>query len=237
MEKAQLVFVPAPAIGHLISTVELAKLLLNRDQRLSITVLLIKLSNFDAKINSYVQSVAGASNSLSNRLRFIDLPKDEPEIFDFVSLIERQKPHVKQVVSNITKSESDSPRLAGFVLDMFCMDVMDVANEFGVPSYVFFTSSAAFLGFMLHVQVIHDEQKVDPTELKESDGVLAVPSFVSPFPAKAMPSCVLRHNIWLTPLLHNFRRFKEAKGIMVNTVFELEPCAVESFHFNGKSPP
>ncbi|XP_012084280.2 anthocyanidin 3-O-glucosyltransferase 2 [Jatropha curcas] len=227
MEEAQLVFVPVPGMGHLISMVELAKLLLNRHHQLTITVLIMKLSNYDFNvIENYTQSVA-ASTSLSNRIRFMDLPKDEPEVFGFSSFIERQKPHVKQIVSEITKNESNSPRLIGLVLDMFCTPMIDVANDFGLPSYIFFTSSAAFLGFMLHMQVICDEQKANPTELKELNPELVVPSLVNPFPTKVMPSALLGKEI--LPPLQNFRRFKEVKGIIVNTFFELESYAIESF--------
>ncbi|KDP38845.1 hypothetical protein JCGZ_05002 [Jatropha curcas] len=234
MEEVQLVFVPTPGIGHLISTVELAKLLLNHHHHgLSVTVLVMKLSNFGSNVtNNYIQSLA-ASTSLSDRIRFIDLPEDKLETFSIASFIERQKPHVKQVISEITQSGSDSPRLAGFVLDMFCATMIDVANDFGVPSYIFFTSSAAFFGFVLHLQVIYDEQNVDPTELKESDIELEVPGLVNPFPAKVMPSAMLSEE-WFHPLLDNFRRYKEAKGIIVNTLFELESYAIESFS-NGKT--
>ena len=41
MEKAELVFIPAPGAGHLVSTVEIAKLLVAQDHCLSNSVLLL----------------------------------------------------------------------------------------------------------------------------------------------------------------------------------------------------
>ncbi|KAJ0594797.1 putative flavonol 3-O-glucosyltransferase [Helianthus annuus] len=38
---AELVFIPAPAVGHIMSTVEMAKVLVKCDQRLLVTVLLM----------------------------------------------------------------------------------------------------------------------------------------------------------------------------------------------------
>ncbi|XP_058007059.1 anthocyanidin 3-O-glucosyltransferase 2-like isoform X3 [Hevea brasiliensis] len=191
MEKAQLVCIPLPLMGHIVSAVEVAKLLLTRDHRLSITVLILNLS--------FVNS--------------------------------NQKPHVKEAVLKITQSkliaDSPAPRLAGFVIDMFCTTMIDVANDFGVPSFIFFTSGAAVLGLLLYVQKIHDEEKVDPIEFKNSDAELSVPSLVKPFPAKAMPSSLLSRQ-WLPVLLDNARRFGEARGIIVNTFVELESYAVES---------
>ncbi|KAF2293812.1 hypothetical protein GH714_004971 [Hevea brasiliensis] len=237
MEKAQLVFVPSPGIGHLVSAVEVAKLLLTRQHQLSITVLILNHSFFDSKIHNYVESQRASSSPISNRLGFIDLPKDETEIFNLSSFIERQKPHVKEAVLKIIQSESgvESAQLAGFVIDMFCTSMIDVANEFGVSSYIFYTSGAAFLGFMLYVQKIHDEEKFDPIEFKDSNTELLVPSLVNPFPSGVMPSALLSGE-WLPPLLDSTRRFGEAKGIIVNTFLELESHAIESLKMSAVYP-
>ncbi|AET00314.2 glycosyltransferase, putative [Medicago truncatula] len=42
MKKAEVVIIPSPGVGHLVSTLEFAKLLINRDNRLRITVLVMK---------------------------------------------------------------------------------------------------------------------------------------------------------------------------------------------------
>ncbi|KAF2293821.1 hypothetical protein GH714_005019 [Hevea brasiliensis] len=204
MEKAQLVFIPLPVMGHIVSAVEVAKLLLTRDHRLSITVLILNLSFVNSnQVHNYIESFEASSSTISNRLQFIVLPEEETELFNFTSSIEIQKPHVKEAMLKITQSkliaDSPAPRLAGFVIDMFCTTMIDVANDFGVPSYIFFTSGAAVL----------------------------VPSLVNPFPAKAMPSSLLSRQ-WLPVLLDNARRFGEARGIIVNTFVELESYAVES---------
>ncbi|CAK7345186.1 unnamed protein product [Dovyalis caffra] len=237
MKKAEVVFVPAPIISHLVSTVQVAKLLAERDERLSITFLIMKI-RVDSQVDSYIDSVSAACKLI----RFIDLPEQEPDPnqpskFIF-SMIETQKPHVKKEVSKLVSqsdSSPDSPKLAGFVLDMFCTPMIDVANEFGVPSYVFFTSGAAFLGLQFYIQALHDEQKVDPTEFKDSDAELALSCLANPLPAKVLPSAVIDKE-WLPVLLGLARRFRETKGIMVNTFEELESYAVNSFS-NGNTPP
>ncbi|KAG8650260.1 hypothetical protein MANES_07G018500v8 [Manihot esculenta] len=204
MEKAQLVFIPWPRMGHLVSAVEFAKLLLTHDHRLSITVLVLNLSSGNpSQFHSYIESLQASSSTIPNRLQFIVLPKDELELLDFVSFFERQKPHVKEAVLKITQSElaadSPAPRLAG----------------------------AAFLGFMLYVQKIHDEEKFDPVEFKNSDAELRVPSLVNSFTGRVMPSAMLIREL-LPTLFDSIRRFQEAKGIVVNTFLELESYAIES---------
>jgi len=98
-----------------------------------------------------------------NCIRFIDLPKDEPDRNQrrkfLFSLIEAQIPHVREEVFKLmsqSESSPDSPTLSGFVLDMFCTPMIDVANEFGVPSHIFLTSGAVFLGLQFYVQALHD---------------------------------------------------------------------------------
>lgn len=240
MKKAELVFIPFPVTGHLVSMVEVARLLVDRDDRLSVTVLIIKLPS-DNTVATYTQSLT--SSNLSSRIKFIDLPDYQPDKEStppknfFTYLIESKKPHVKEVVSKLTDDSPDSPQLAGFVLDMFCTCMIEVADEFKVPSYIFFTSGAAFLSFMLRVQALHDEEDIVLTELKDSDAVLEVPGLVNSVPAKVWPSSVFDKE-WVEALYQQARSFRGVKGILVNTFEELESCAVRSFcDGKTKSPP
>ncbi|KAJ6921728.1 hypothetical protein NC652_015611 [Populus alba x Populus x berolinensis] len=240
MKNAELVLVPSPGIGHLASMMELAELLVDRDDRVSITVIIIRLA-LDSKISRYTESLTASSKS--THIQFIDLPSDKTNSSNdhpakFVtSLIESQKPHVKEVVSKlITQSELNPkpPRLACFVLDMFCTGMIDVANEFGVPSYIYFTSSAAFLGFQFHMQDLHDKQEVDLTELKDVDAEFEIPTLVNPLPVKVFPSVMLSKDT-LPVVLYHVRRFREAKGIILNTFEEVESHAVKCLS-NGENP-
>ncbi|KAJ6426152.1 hypothetical protein OIU84_026687 [Salix udensis] len=55
------------------------------------------------------------------------------------------------------------------------------------------------------------------------------------FPAKLLPSVMLNKE-WLSILISPARKFRETKGIMVNTFEELESHAINSFS-NGNTPP
>ncbi|XP_022759086.1 anthocyanidin 3-O-glucosyltransferase 2-like [Durio zibethinus] len=235
MKKAELVFIPAPGIGHLVSAVEVTKLLVNLNSNLSITVLVIK-SSYDAALNAYVDSLTA---NITTRIKFINLPLPEPDK-DVTppkllrSLVKTHRLLVKEAVKNIVQS-SNSPRLAGFVLDMFFTPFLDLANEFGVPSYVFYTSGAAFLGFQFFMQALHDEQNVNITELKDSDTEFAIPSYVNSVSTKFFPTVMFTPETFT--LLHDIARWmREVKGIMVNTFSEFESHAVDSLS-DGRLPP
>ncbi|KAK4594106.1 hypothetical protein RGQ29_017969 [Quercus rubra] len=220
MKKAELVFVPSPGMGHLVSILEIAKLLVARDDRLCITVLIMRLS-IDSKLAAYIESLD--DSSYTECIQFIDLPQTSfkqdtnPMVFAS-SFIESQKPHVKEAVTKLkeSRSGSNSPRLAGFVVDMFCSSMVDVANDFGVPSYLFFPSSASFLSLMLHLQTLRDEQKQDITEFKDSDAELVLSSFVNPIPARVLPGVVLDREGG-TLILDYARRWRETKDSHVGS--------------------
>ncbi|KAJ7975713.1 Glycosyltransferase [Quillaja saponaria] len=115
--------------------------------------------------------------------------------------------------------------LAGLVIDLFCTSMIDVGNELGVPSYLFFTSSAGFLGLMLSLPKRHDEVG---TEFNDSDPDSIIPSFVNPVPVNVMPGFVFNKEGSYISMVNHGRRFKDVKGILANTFQDLEPHALSS---------
>lgn len=239
-KKTQLVFIPLPFWSHLIPTIELAKLIAKHDhQRLSITVLLMKSPSMDSKLDSYVQSLASTSDPI---ITFILLPcnylsAETNHSTTMTSFVESQKPHVKNAVAKLIHDSESDRRIAGFVIDLMCTSMMDVANELGLPTYVFSTASAGSVSLIFHLQALHDENNIDFTEFKnDPHAELVLPSFIN-----SVPSCVLPHMMLdktaFSLVIDYFRRIREeAKGILVNTFVELESHAVGSFS-NGKFLP
>ncbi|XP_031275916.1 anthocyanidin 3-O-glucosyltransferase 6-like [Pistacia vera] len=74
-----------------------------------------------------------------------------------VEFIDSHKTCVKEAIVKHVISSSNSATLAGLVVDMSYTSMIDVGNELGVPSYLFFPSTAAFLGLMLYLPTRHDE--------------------------------------------------------------------------------
>ncbi|GMI69090.1 HYPOSTATIN RESISTANCE 1 [Hibiscus trionum] len=239
LKKAELVFIPMPVMGHFVSTVQLAKLLVHLNSNLSISVLNIKPPYDNSKITSYIDSLtADTTSTTTSRIKFINLqPESYPDDVSefFVTLVQTQGPLVKEAVTNIVEHSNtvpDSPLLAGFVFDMFLTQFVDLANEFGVPSYAFYTSGAGFLGFQFQVQVLHDEQNVEFVELKDSDKEFTIPAYANPVSTKLFPTGVFTPE-GFSFFLKTVKGLKGMKGIMVNTFSELESHAIDSLS-NGK---
>ncbi|KAL6329715.1 hypothetical protein AAG906_035363 [Vitis piasezkii] len=252
MKQTELVFIPLPIIGHLSPTVEMAKLLTQRDPRFSITIFIMKFP-FGS-----IDSMTTDSDSI----RFVTLPPVEfssgattpgPFMSEF---IKAQTLLVRDAVHELTRS--NSVRLAGFVIDALCTHMIDVADEFGVPSYLFSTSSAASLGFLLHLQFLHDYEGLNLDEFKDSDAELQflhdyeglnldefkdsdaelqVPSYANSVPGKVFPPMIFDKGVdGAAGHMYHMRRLRQAKGVLVNTFIDLESHAIQSFS-GSKIPP
>ncbi|MBA0644314.1 hypothetical protein Goklo_028492 [Gossypium klotzschianum] len=121
MKKVELIFVPAPATGHLASTVEFAKRLLCRDDRIRPDgIQLIELPQ-------------------------VDLPSLDPKksLESFLDVfVQCYIPPVRNAVRDIVSMRCSlgETRVAGLVLDLFCSPMIDIATDFDpehlIPGFV-----------------------------------------------------------------------------------------------------
>ncbi|KAK9133779.1 hypothetical protein Scep_013307 [Stephania cephalantha] len=238
-QRSELVFVPAPALGHMASTIELANRLLsitNQHHRISITILIFSFPYTDPNFTSYFQSLP----SIFPKIRFIILPPVDPPplpahvaIETLVSLYCRKwTPQFKEALTQLTDS-SPPIRLTGLVIDVRFTDFIDVANQLGVPTFLNFTTNAAMLGLLLHLPTLH----ADHPKTTESFTELAIPSFANSVPPTVLPTPLLNKTDdsykWY---VHHCGRFRELKGILVNTFPELESYAIDSFDSLSGAP-
>ncbi|KAL6529803.1 hypothetical protein OROGR_015426 [Orobanche gracilis] len=232
--KAELVFIPFPERGHILATLEMAKLLIHRDRRLSVTVLVIDPVNDP---NNHGHSDYHHFLESNPGIRFIGIPPHVEEESVSTGFIDRHKSHVRNEVARMVRDSGRNRKLAAFVVDMFCTGMMDVAREFGLPTYMFFTSGTAALGLMLHFQGLADYQNRDLTPIGDS-GDISVPSYVFPVPVKIFPSFMIAVTNGVNQMFLNLaRRIRETKGIIVNSFLELESHAVNSLTGDEKTPP
>ncbi|GKV21694.1 hypothetical protein SLEP1_g31648 [Rubroshorea leprosula] len=238
MEKAELIFIPVPGIGHLVSTVELAKRLLHRDDRISVTLLSMKAPF--GSVDAYTKPLTASEP----RIRLVDLPPvTHPSLDLFTksaeayiySLIEVQIPQVRKTVTDIVSScsVSGSSRVVGLVLDFFCVPMIDIANELELPCYMFLTTNTGFLSLMMELPIRHGQNRA---EVESSDPEFLIPGFVNPVPVNVLPSAMFNKFGGYTAYLKLAQRFKDTKGIIVNALEELEPYAIEYFT-NSQHPP
>lgn len=232
MTKYEVVFISTPTIGNMVPTVEFANHLTKHHPQLSATILVITIPKLPL-VNTYLQS----RSSSSTNLRFIHLPTVDPPAPDqyqsfiaYISLlIQKHKTNIKNTLLDLIKT--DSVKLAALFVDMFSTTIIDVANEVSVPCYLFFASPASFLGFTLHLPKL---------ESVESETEFEIPSFRNPIPKQVLPNMVLKWKSeedaysWIS---YHAGRYRETKGIVVNTLQELEPYALQSLYDDSQLPP
>ncbi|KAK1325516.1 putative UDP-glucose flavonoid 3-O-glucosyltransferase 3 [Acorus calamus] len=226
-EKVNLVFLPCPGMGHLISTVEMAQLLCSRSPLISITVFTMRYHRKPSVTSSYISSVT------SPNITFIDLPSPSDFHFDptqrgetIISLyIQSHTPLIKQSIQNLNRP------ISAIIMDLFSTTLIDLADDLGVPTYVFFTSCASFLGLMLHLPSLHGTDFMDM-----KDG-LAVPTLPVKLDPLALPSPILdKTNDAYEWYMYHGRRFKDLRGVIVNSFVELESYASNSLS-EARAPP
>jgi hypothetical protein len=241
-EKTELIFIPSPGIGHLASSLEFAKILTNRYNNLYITVLCIKLPSIpssDSYINSFLAS--------QSQIKLILLPQIEPPSQDLhkspeffiLNYMESLKPHVKETIQTIlpSSSSSSSNKVVGLVLDFFCVTMIDVGEEFGIPSYLYVPSNVGFLSLMCSLQKRRIDEVYDNSNTDDNNQLLNIPGLSNETPINVLPDpCFHKDGYFAYYKLAE--RFRETKGIIVNTFSDLEQHSIEALHdHDEKIPP
>ncbi|KAJ0983004.1 hypothetical protein J5N97_011259 [Dioscorea zingiberensis] len=220
-EKLELLFCPSPGIGHLISTVELAKKLVNSHGRhFHATILNIQyhIPAWSNATTAYINSVVASGVNI----QFEDLPQVEPPYKEnmkgetFICLfIEAHKAGIRDAVS----CHLATGTVAALILDMLCVSMLDVAKELDVPGYIYIPSNASFLGLMLYLPTLHVKVA---SEIEDVSDVVDIPVLRSA-PPSSMPVFMMdKKDEAYTIFLNYGHSLREARGFIVNTFMEVD---------------
>ncbi|KAH7538116.1 hypothetical protein FEM48_Zijuj03G0165000 [Ziziphus jujuba var. spinosa] len=225
MEEA-LVFYPSPHIGHLISMVELGKLILNHRPSISIHILITTPPYNPGDTAPYIASVSSTTPIIFHRLPTISLPPSflnssthhENLTFEVLRL---NKPDVLQSLISISKNFD----VKGFVMDLFCGIAYDVPVQLNIPALFFFTSGAGCLIGFLCLPTIH---RTTTKSLKDLHTPLEFPG-LPPIPASDMAKPLLdRDDKAYHCFLEGSINLAKSAGIIINTFEFLEPRPIKA---------
>ncbi|GAB2279726.1 hypothetical protein Dimus_014367 [Dionaea muscipula] len=237
MTKAELVFFPWQGVGHITPMLELAKRLVQRHPRISINVCLFD----DGMLRNNLESLHSDPYFVGKRIKFLELPEIQHPLKNTFGglhhMMDDYKPVVKRVIEGqILGSDDSAGRLAGFVIDLFCTQMMDVASELRVPAYIFYASNCALLTLTLHFQHLRDDHGVDVTDLTDPETELDVPGFRNRVPRKVWPMVLLEKGSFSDRMLYHGKRYRSARGILVNTFEEVESYALRTLSEDPNIP-
>jgi UDP-glucoronosyl and UDP-glucosyl transferase len=217
MKSKKVVLYPSMGVGHLLPMVELAKQFLHHG--ISVTMPVITVG----PPTDLVLEICKSNPNIS----FHILPQAPPTIphpVPLVNMFTMQKLNNDSLRSILIKESEISP-ISGIVLDMFCIDALDVASELGLPSYFFFTCCAATLAVFLQFPTYFATRSIGA--LKDIGNTPLLFPGAPPLPASHLPNEVIDPETEGYKLVINsFIRLTEGNGILVNSFESLEPRAV-----------
>ncbi|KAD4585950.1 hypothetical protein E3N88_23551 [Mikania micrantha] len=219
-----IVLYPSPGMGHLISMVELGKLIIKHHPSYSVIILTPMPSLNTGTIAVYVRHISTTFPAITFH-HLPDIPLD-PLLFPsmeaiILEVIRRSNPNV----NNALKSISESSNIAAFIIDFFCTAAMSVARRFDLPVYYFFTSGACCLAKLLYIPTIHrttTESFKDMNTLIHSPGLPPIPS------SDMMVPFLDRTTTDYSDFLEICEGFPKSAGIVINTFDSLEPRAIKA---------
>ncbi|XP_044502312.1 hydroquinone glucosyltransferase-like [Mangifera indica] len=233
-QKPHIAIVPSPGMGHLIPLVEFAKqLVLHHD--FSVTFIITTTGSELLKAQKL------ALDNLPQSINLIFLPpvsfEDLSKDTSIQAKLTLATTRSLSLISEAIRSLVSTSRLVALVTDHFGTDAFDVAFEFNVPPYLFFTASPLQLAFLLFNLPTMDlnvscEYRDIPTQ------VIDIPGFGVLVHVSDLPDPVQnRKGDAYKWFLHNTKRFVLAEGILVNSFVDFGVSLIGALQEEGTGKP
>ncbi|KFK38997.1 hypothetical protein AALP_AA3G186700 [Arabis alpina] len=229
--KEAIVLYPAPPIGHLVSMVELGKLILSQNPSLSIHIILAPPPYQPESTTTYISTVTSSFPLITfHHLAAITYSSSSTSLLQTLFL---SNENVHQTLSSLSQNFN----IRAMIIDFFCTAVLDVTADFAFSVYYFFTSGAACLASSFYLPILHET--TDGKNLRDVE-TLHIPG-VPPIKGLDMPTLVLeRDNEIYEPFIMFCKQLSKSRGIIINTFDALENRAIkaitEEFCFHNIYP-
>ncbi|KAF5771399.1 putative UDP-glucuronosyl/UDP-glucosyltransferase, UDP-glycosyltransferase family [Helianthus annuus] len=231
MESSTVVLYPDPTIGHLVSMVELGKLIHTHHPSLSIIILIIPTP--DSTTSKYINTVSTTTPSITfHHLPTNVVPPDfsSNHLDRAFGVPELYNPFVHHTLITI----SEKSTIKGVILDFFTNAAFQVFKNLHLPTYYFHTGGASLLSVFLNIPAIQT--------INDSNAYFDVPG-VPPIHASDLPQIILlERNMSTKHFLNTSINMANSSGIILNTFLGFEERAEDTLRDgkciqNGVTPP
>ncbi|XP_043711659.1 UDP-glycosyltransferase 88F4-like [Telopea speciosissima] len=221
-----IVLYPDMAIGHLVSIVKLANLILDQyHHRFSVTVV-IPANKF---VTPDVTAFLHRSSETTPSITFHHLPSlsivpspNRSRAAVRGELVRFNNPNLLHALQTI----SETSTIRAFVMDYCFTPAFSVASDLGIPTYYYISTGALFLSFLLYLPTIHNQTTKSFKHFNTTD--LNFPG-LPPIPASHMPERLLdRDDEGYPYFLEMSFSLPKSKGIIVNTFESLESRVIKA---------
>ncbi|EMS48417.1 Anthocyanidin 5,3-O-glucosyltransferase [Triticum urartu] len=220
MTQKTVVLYPSLGVGHLNPMVELANVFLRLGQAVVIAV--VNPPDKDAVSADAMARLSTANPAITFRL--LPVPscgKDHYShpVLRTIDVLRAANPSLREFLRTL-------PAVDALVVDMFCVDALDVAAELDIPAYFFFASAVGDLAIMLHLPYYYPAAPCSFKDMGKT--VLRFPG-VPPIRAVDMSTTMLdRESDIAKERLRHYTRMPGARGFLTNSFDWLEARALEA---------
>ncbi|CAI8616032.1 unnamed protein product [Vicia faba] len=241
--KDTIVLYPALGSGHLMSMVELGKLIVTQHPSFSITILILtppnkNTNNKDTTLSPqehYIASVSATFPSISfHYIPPISLPTKLLTHFITFEIATQSNHHVDNILQSISKTTN----LKAVILDFFTYSAYQIATKLEISTYFYYTSGAIALATFLYLPTLHQNAK---KRIQDLHMPLRIPGLPKNFTTDDYPDELDSESDEFKILLESAKTMTKSVGIIVNTFDAIEGKALESlnkglFVPNGTTP-
>ncbi|KAK2366432.1 UDP-glycosyltransferase [Trifolium repens] len=242
-----IVMYPALGSGHLMSMVELGKLILTQQPSFSIIILILTPPNKNTTnkdINpktlspqeQYIDSVSATFPSINfHYIPQVSCPTTLPQHLITFEVSHESNNHVENILHSISKTTN----LKAVILDFFTYSASYVTIKLEIPTYFYCTSGAIFLAIFLHFPTVHKNATKPITDLHMPLDIPGTPVnlTIDDYPDDVKDSESKGYQF----LLESAKTMRECVGIIVNSFDAIEGRAIKALNEglcvpDGKTP-
>uniref|UniRef100_A0A7C8ZGD2 Glycosyltransferase n=1 Tax=Opuntia streptacantha TaxID=393608 RepID=A0A7C8ZGD2_OPUST len=215
MGEPQIAIVPSPGMGHLIPLVEFAKRLTSRFG-FSVSLILPSSTQPTKAQTTFLNSLPPSiSHTFLPPVDSTHLPHGVAHEVTIHLTHVHSLPSLRAALSDL----AERARIVALVTDLFGTDYFDVARELRILPYMYFTTNAMCLLFLLNVPRLDETVSC---EYRDMPDPLVLPGCMPLYGKDFVDPCMDRKDESYRVLLHHVKRYVLAEGIFVNTFFDLE---------------
>ncbi|KAJ0052257.1 hypothetical protein Pint_01171 [Pistacia integerrima] len=231
--KYSIVIYPSPGRGHLVSMIELAKLILTHYPSFYITVIIPEAPFETGVTYGYVQSISATVPSITfHHLPTIPTTTSLLDIQTQTFELSLQNNHnFHQALVLISKSSN----IKALLLDFFCNPSFKISAKLEILTYYYKPGGPSGLTVFLYLPTIHKNTTKSLKELGNEE--INIPGMPVPLRAKDMPY-PMQDRTWKVYdyFLETAIQMPRSAGIIVNTVETLEKTALNAI-LDGQCTP
>ncbi|XP_060195676.1 anthocyanidin 3-O-glucosyltransferase 5-like [Lycium barbarum] len=225
--KLHVAILSSPGMGHLIPVLVLGNRLATH-HNIKITILAITTSS------SLTETQFLKKSHEKETIEIIPIPSvDISHLIDsstklftrFRILVREALPEIRSVIASMTH------RPNALIVDIFCTQILPIAEEFNIPKYAYHPTTSWTLALFIYCQVFDKEIEGEYVDLKEP---LKIPGCKALRPEDVVDPMLDRRNQQYEEYVKLGVEYTHFDGVLINTWEDLEPETIKALRNNDK---